>query len=86
MLQNKSKIVTFLSDFGTADGYAGSVKGVIKSISSEIEIIDVSHDIEPFNIDKASFAILNYYEQYPIGTIHLAVVDPGVGGFRKPHL
>ena len=77
-------IITFLSDFGTRDGYVGSVKGVIKSFRPQIEIIDISHAIEPFNIAMAAYTLLNYYRQYPPGTVHLAVVDPGVGSARKP--
>jgi S-adenosylmethionine hydrolase len=76
-------IITFLSDFGTQDGYVGAVKGVIKSFDKKIEIIDITHDIESFNIKQAAFTILNYYNQYPRGTIHLAVVDPGVGSERN---
>ena len=80
----RNPIITFLSDFGTQDGYAGSVKGVIKTMAPQTEIIDITHDIEPFAIHSAAFALLNYYRQYPSETIHLLVVDPGVGGARKP--
>jgi len=76
-------IITFLSDFGTRDGYAGAVKGVLKIYSDEIEVIDITHEIESFNIKQAAFTILNYYNQYPKGTVHLAVVDPEVGSERK---
>lgn len=76
-------IITFLSDFGTQDGYVGAVKGVIKSFDNKIEIIDITHDIESFNIKQAAYTLLNYYNQYPKGTIHLAVVDPGVGSERN---
>lgn len=80
---NHKPLITFISDFGTRDGYVGAVKGVIKSFNPDIEILDITHDIEPFNINMAAFSILNYYSQYPDDTIHLAVVDPGVGGRRK---
>jgi len=75
-------IITFLSDFGTADGYAGSVKGVLKQKAPQAEIIDISHNLPVFNIPAAAFALLNYYKQYPPGTVHLVVVDPGVGSKR----
>lgn len=78
------RIITLLSDFGTADGYVGSVKGVIKTIFPDAEIIDISHDIDPFNISAAAFTLLNYYRHFPHDTVHLAVVDPGVGGSRRP--
>ena len=78
------RLITFLSDFGTADGYVGSVKGVIKTMLPDAEIIDITHDIEPFNISAAAFTLLNYYRHFPHETIHLVVVDPGVGGSRRP--
>lgn len=80
---NTSQIITFLSDFGTRDGYVGAVKGVIKSISSGIDIVDITHDINPYNIKMAAFAILNYYSLFPDKTVHLSVVDPGVGSERN---
>ena len=76
-------IITFLSDFGTQDGYVGAVKGVLKSFNDSIEIIDITHDIASYNIKQAAFTLLNYYKQYPKGTVHLAVVDPGVGSKRN---
>ncbi len=79
----QKSIITFLSDFGTQGGYVGAVKGVIKSVDNKIEIIDITHDIASFNIKQAAYTILNYYNQYPKGTIHLAVVDPGVGRERN---
>jgi S-adenosylmethionine hydrolase len=77
------KIITLLTDFGTKDGYAGSMKGVIKSALPDADIVDISHDISPFDIDEAAYSVFNYYSSFPEGTIHLAVVDPGVGGSRK---
>lgn len=78
------KIVTLLTDFGTKDGYSGSLKGVLKSYHPDAEIIDISHDIEPFDIRHAAFSLYNYYSFYPKDTIHMVVVDPGVGSGRKP--
>lgn len=80
------RIITLLTDFGTADGYAGAVKGVIKRTAPQAELIDISHDVQPFRPETAAFALLNYYDQFPVGTIHLAVVDPGVGSPRLPLL
>jgi S-adenosylmethionine hydrolase len=82
MMRN-SKLVTFLSDFGTSAGYVGSVKGVIKNLAPEAEIIDISHEIPPFNILHAGYTLLNYYAYFPKDTIHLVVVDPGVGSDRR---
>lgn len=80
------KIVTMLTDFGTKDGYTGCVKGVIKSHYPDAEIIDISHEIDPFDIKEAAFCLHNYYSYFPKGTIHLAIVDPGVGSTRRPLL
>lgn len=77
------QIVTFMSDFGTLDGYAGSVKGVIKLLAPRAEIIDITHEINAFDINAAAFTLLNFYSYYPKDTVHLAVVDPGVGGDRR---
>ncbi len=76
-------VVTLLSDFGTANGYVGAMKGVIKSMAPDAELIDITHDITPFSISYAAYTILNYYNHFPKGTIHVCVVDPGVGSSRK---
>ena len=76
-------IITLLTDFGTKDGYAGSMKGVIKSALPDADIVDISHDVTPFDIDETAYSVFNYYSSFPAGTIHLVVVDPGVGGSRK---
>ncbi len=79
-------LITILTDFGTADGYVGSVKGVMKTMAPQAELIDISHDIKPFHIQHGAYALANYYDRFPSGTVHLAVIDPGVGGSRKPIL
>jgi S-adenosylmethionine hydrolase len=76
-------IITFMSDFGTRDSYVGAVKGVILSINPSIKIVDIAHDLENFNIKSAAYQLDTFYTYYPKGTIHLAVIDPGVGGKRK---
>lgn len=78
------KIVTLLTDFGTRDGYTGCVKGVIKSYYPDAEIIDISHEIDPYDIKEAAFSLHNYYSYFPKGTVHMAIVDPGVGSNRRP--
>jgi S-adenosylmethionine hydrolase len=80
------KIITLLTDFGSKDGYVGAVKGVIKRINPQAEIVDVTHDIDSYDILGAAFAFSNFYKYFPKGTIHLAVVDPGVGSSRQPIL
>ncbi|HHM02156.1 MAG TPA: hypothetical protein ENJ15_04030 [Caldithrix abyssi] len=75
-------LITLLTDFGTRDGYVGSCKGVIRQMAPGVEIIDISHDIPPFGIREASLTLYNYYDYFPRGAVHLAVVDPGVGSDR----
>jgi len=77
-------IVTLLSDFGTADGYVAEVKGTILSRAPEAVIIDVAHDLPPHDIEGGRLAIARYWRKFPGGTVHFAVVDPGVGSARRP--
>jgi S-adenosylmethionine hydrolase len=82
----RKRIITLLTDFGTKDGYVGAVKGVIKRINPQAEIVDITHEVDSYDILGAAFALNNFYRYFPKGTIHLAVVDPGVGGLRQPIL
>lgn len=75
-------IITFTSDFGIRDPYVGEVKGVIKACAPEAEIIDITHHIDPGNLIAASFVLAGSCSYFPDGTVHLAVVDPGVGTER----
>lgn len=75
--------ITLLTDFGTVDGYAAAMKGVIAAIAPDAALDDASHDIPPGDIHAAAWAIARYWRRYPEGTIHLAVIDPGVGGSRR---
>ncbi|WP_457565888.1 SAM hydrolase/SAM-dependent halogenase family protein [Caldithrix abyssi] len=77
-------IITFMTDFGTKDGYVGSVKGVLLKEAPDALIVDITHEIPPFNIPQAAYCLLNYYNSFPDRTVHLVVVDPGVGSERKP--
>jgi S-adenosylmethionine hydrolase len=76
-------IITLTTDFGTGDAYAASMKGVILSLNPKAVIIDISHAIEPQNVLQAAFILSTACPYFPEGTIHLAVVDPGVGSRRK---
>jgi len=78
-----SGVITFTTDFGTRDAYAGIMKGIVLTINPKARLIDIAHDIPPHDIINASFMLANAYEYFPAGTIHIAVVDPGVGGGRK---
>ncbi|HID96156.1 MAG TPA: hypothetical protein EYP53_08920 [Candidatus Latescibacteria bacterium] len=79
-----SRIITLTTDFGTRDGYAGAMKGVILRINPEVWVVDVTHEIEPHDIAGAAFVIAGAYRYFPEETVHLVVVDPGVGGERRP--
>lgn len=79
-------IITLLTDFGTQDYYAAAMKGVILQINPNCTLIDVTHQVPPHDIREGAFVLANASSHYPKGTIHLAVVDPGVGSPRKPIL
>jgi S-adenosyl-L-methionine hydrolase (adenosine-forming) len=76
-------IITLLTDFGSRDYFVGAMKGVILSIHSSASIVDLTHEIPPQDIRAAAFNLLAVYKDFPAGTIHLAVVDPGVGSARR---
>lgn len=76
-------IITLLTDFGLKDGYVASMKGVILGIAPDARLIDVTHDVGPQNIGEGSFLLQSVCGYYPVGTVHLAVVDPGVGTTRR---
>ncbi|TAF07627.1 MAG: hypothetical protein EAZ77_09215 [Nostocales cyanobacterium] len=80
---SQSKILTLLSDFGDKDVYVGVMKGVIAQINPNLTLIDLTHHIPPQNIAAARFSLMNAYPYFPKGTVHLAVVDPGVGSQRR---
>ncbi len=78
------RILTLVTDFGTDDGFVGAMKGVILSVNPDIQLVDITHSIAPQDLVGAAFALNNSYPFFPEGTVHVVVVDPGVGGPRKP--
>ena len=76
-------MITLTSDFGLKDPYVAEMKGVILSINPKAILIDITHDIEKFNIRMAAFTLASAAPYFPKGTVHLAVVDPGVGTERR---
>jgi S-adenosylmethionine hydrolase len=78
------RFITFLTDFGLRDGYTGVVKGVIWKIAPDVQIADLSHSISAQNMLEGALALGRAAPYFPDGTIHLAVVDPGVGTARRP--
>ncbi len=77
-------ILTLTTDFGLKDGFVGTLKGVIWGICPAAQIADISHEIAPQNVLEGAFALWRAYAFFPAGTVHLAVVDPGVGTSRRP--
>ncbi len=76
-------LITMTTDFGMSDGYVGTMKGVILSIAPDATIVDITHDIQPHAISQAAFVVASAAPYFPPGTIHLVVVDPGVGSERR---
>ena len=79
-------LITLTTDFGTSDYFVGAMKGVILGLAPRARIIDISHQITPFAIDEGAFVIGEAARWFPKGTIHVVVVDPGVGTARRPIL
>jgi S-adenosylmethionine hydrolase len=79
-------LITLTTDFGIADHFVGTMKGVIYSIAPRVRIVDISHQITPFAVAEAALMIAQSWPYFPKGSIHVAVVDPGVGSTRRPIL
>lgn len=78
-----AKIITLLTDFGLKDVYVGAMKGAIAVINPALTVIDLTHQIPPQNLTAARFCLMSAYPYFPKGTVHVAVVDPGVGSRRR---
>lgn len=76
--------LTLLTDFGSADGYVAAMRGVIASRAPACMIDDASHDVPAGDVRAAAFALAKYWKRYPPGTVHVVVIDPGVGTDRRP--
>lgn len=77
-------VITLTTDFGLNDPYVGIMKGVILNIAPDVQLVDLTHQIQPQNILQAALVVKAAYAYFPENTVHLAVVDPGVGGVRRP--
>lgn len=75
--------ITLLTDFGTADGYVAEVKGVLLSSAPNATIVDLSHELPPHDVAFARLTVARYWRRFPVGTVHLVVIDPGVGTERR---
>ena len=83
LVSSAKPIITFLTDFGSQDYFAAAMKGVILSINPTAQIVDITHEIPPQDIHAAAFNLLAAYKDFPANTVHVAVVDPGVGSTRR---
>ena len=79
-------MITLTTDFGLSDHYVGAMKGVILGICPQARIVDISHDVSAFEIAEGAFLLAQAYRYFPRGTVHVVVVDPGVGTSRRPIL
>jgi hypothetical protein len=79
-------VITLLTDFGDRDYFVASMKGVILGINPQARIVDLSHHVGPHQIEEAAYLLKTAYKYFPDGTVHVAVVDPGVGSLRRPLL
>lgn len=78
--------ITLTTDFGTSDHFVGTMKGVILGIQPRATLVDITHDLPAFEILDGAFVIAQAYRYFPKGTVHLVVIDPGVGTERRPIL
>jgi S-adenosyl-L-methionine hydrolase (adenosine-forming) len=79
-------LITLTTDFGTADHFTGTMKGVILGIAPRVRIVDITHEIEPYGVNEAAFVIAQAWRYFPKRTVHVVVIDPGVGSARRPIL
>lgn len=82
-LAPKARIVTLTTDFGLSDSYVGAMKGVLLSCCPDVQLVDISHEVPPQNVAIGAMRLAAAARFFPAGTVHLAVVDPGVGGSRR---
>jgi len=80
----RTAIITLTTDFGLNDHFVGAMKGVILEIAPEAQIIDISHAVQAFDILDGALTISQAYSYFPSGTVHMVIVDPGVGTARRP--
>jgi S-adenosyl-L-methionine hydrolase (adenosine-forming) len=81
---SKRSVITFLTDFGTSESYVGVMKGVVLSICGDVHLVDITHDVVPQQVAAAAWQLSTSYHYFPARTIHVCVVDPGVGSARQP--
>src|SRR5881392_3209635 len=80
---HRSSLITLTTDFGVIDNFVGVMKGVIAGIAPAARVIDLSHAVPPQDVAAGAFALATAFDYFPPGTVHLAIVDPGVGSARR---
>lgn len=85
-MATRKPLITLTTDFGTSDHFVAAMKGVIYSICPEATVVDLTHELRPFDVAEAAFTFGEAWRWFPKGTVHVAVVDPGVGSARRPLL
>lgn len=76
------RVITLLTDFGTADGYVAEMKGVLISKAPDVALVDLAHDLPVHDVTFARLTVARYWRRFPLGTVHMVIVDPGVGTSR----
>ncbi len=82
-MNRKKPVISLTTDFGRDDGFVGTMKGVILGICPDAALVDITHEVAPQDVQGAALILKAAYRYFPPGTVHLAVVDPGVGGTRR---
>src|SRR5262245_20668884 len=85
-MAERAPVVTLTTDFGVADPFVACMKGVILGLHPGVRIVDVSHEIAPHDVVEGAFRLRCAFPSFPSGSIHVAVIDPGVGSARRPLL
>ena len=82
-MTDRPPLIALLTDFGTSDAYVAVMKGVITSLVPDVRIIDLTHEINPQDVRQAAYVLLTACPYFPMNTVFIAVVDPGVGTKRR---
>src|ERR1700740_3519895 len=80
----RTAIITLTTEFGVSDHFVGVMKGVMLELAPDAQIVDISHAVQPFDILDGALTISQAYSYFPSGTVHVVIVDPGVGRARRP--
>ncbi|HUS82187.1 MAG TPA: SAM-dependent chlorinase/fluorinase [Dehalococcoidia bacterium] len=84
MADSASSVITLTTDFGLSEHYVGAMKGAILSVNPKATIVDITHEVQPQRVEEGCFLLRAAWPYFPPGSVHVAIVDPGVGGERRP--